>query len=55
MLYNPDNSVGADKGVIFQGYLGFTIDNYQPLLEQISAQTLESEALLRLAEIRKDI
>ena len=34
---NRDNPVGADKAVIFQRDLGFTIDNYQLLLEQISS------------------
>ncbi len=47
---NPDNPVGADKAVMFQGHLGFTRDNYQPLLEQISAQTLEAEAISGLTD-----
>jgi len=47
---NPDNPVGADKAVMFQRHLGFTRDNYQPLLEQISAQTLEVEAILGLTD-----
>ncbi|WP_199341256.1 MULTISPECIES: DUF6883 domain-containing protein [Nostocales] len=42
---NRDNPVGADKAVIFQRDLGFTIDNYQLLLEQISTQALDAEAL----------
>ncbi|HEY9872366.1 MAG TPA: hypothetical protein V6D12_02970 [Candidatus Obscuribacterales bacterium] len=44
---NPDNPVGADKAVMFQRHLGFTRDNYQLLLEQISAQALEAEAILQ--------
>ena len=43
---NPDNPVGADKAVMFQRHLGFTRDNYEPLLEQISAQALDGEAIL---------
>lgn len=43
---NPDNPVGADKAVLFQRFLGFTRDNYDPLLEQISAKALEAEAIL---------
>ena len=47
---NPDNPVGADKAVMFQRHLGLTRDNYQPLLEQISSQTLEAEAILGLTD-----
>jgi filamentous hemagglutinin len=47
---NPDNPVGADKAVMFQRHLGFTRDNYQPLLEQISAQTPEAEAIVGLTD-----
>lgn len=43
---NPDNPVGADKAVMFRRHLGFTRDNYESLLEQISAQSLEAEAIL---------
>jgi hypothetical protein len=43
---NPDNPIGGDKAVMFQRHLGFTRDNYQPLLEQIAAQALEAEAIL---------
>lgn len=43
---NPDNPIGGDKAVMFQRHLGFTKDNYEPLLEQISAQALEAEAIL---------
>ena len=43
---NPDNPVGADKAVMFQRHLGFTRDNYEPLLEQISTQALDAEAIL---------
>lgn len=47
---NPDNPVGADKAVMFQRHLGFTRDSYQSLLEQISAQTLEAEAIVGLTD-----
>ncbi|MEP0878179.1 hypothetical protein NDA00_20430 [Funiculus sociatus GB2-M2] len=43
---NPDNPIGGDKAVMFQRHLGFTKDNYEPLLEQISAKVLEAEAIL---------
>jgi len=43
---NPDNPVGGDKAVMFQLHLGFTRDNYAPLLEQISAKVLEAEVIL---------
>lgn len=38
---NPDNPLGADKAVIFQRLLGFTIDNHQLLLKQILTQALD--------------
>jgi hypothetical protein len=41
---NPDNPVGADKAVMFQRHLGFTLENYQQLLEQIAAQVLQADA-----------
>lgn len=47
---NPDNPKGADKAVMFQRYLGFTKDNYEPLLEQISEQALETEAIVGRAD-----
>ncbi|WP_017316761.1 DUF6883 domain-containing protein [Mastigocladopsis repens] len=47
---NTDNPVGADKAVMFQRDLGFTIDNYQLLLEQISTQALDAEAILGRAD-----
>lgn len=42
---NPENPVGGDKAVMFQLHLGFTRNNYEPLLEQISAQALQAEAV----------
>jgi hypothetical protein len=42
---NPDNPVGADKALIFRSRLGYTRDNYEPLLRQIQAQALNAEAL----------
>ena len=47
---NPDNPKGADKAVMFQRHLGFTKDNYEALLEQISAQALETEAIVGRAD-----
>ncbi len=43
---NPDNPVGADKALMFQRHLGFAKDNYETLLEQISALALEAEAII---------
>lgn len=43
---NPDNPVGADKAVTFHRHLGFTRNNYEPLLEQILTQALDAEAIL---------
>lgn len=43
---NPDNPVCADKAAMFQQHLGFTKDNYEALLEQISAIALETEAIV---------
>jgi hypothetical protein len=47
---NLDNPIGADKAVMFQRHLGFTKDNYEALLEQISAQALEAEAIVGIAD-----
>ncbi len=47
---NSDNPVGADKAVMFERHLGFTRDNYESLLEQISAQALETEGILGLTD-----
>jgi filamentous hemagglutinin len=49
---NLDNPKGADKAVMFQCHLGFTKDNYEPLLEQISAQALEAESILQRTDER---
>lgn len=45
---NSDNPVGSDKALIFQRRLGFDRENYQLLLAQISAKTLNAEAVLGL-------
>uniref|UniRef100_A0A7C3PF69 DUF6883 domain-containing protein n=1 Tax=Oscillatoriales cyanobacterium SpSt-418 TaxID=2282169 RepID=A0A7C3PF69_9CYAN len=37
---DPENPVGANKAVVFQQRLGYTKDNYEPLLQQIQAQAL---------------
>lgn len=43
---NLENPLGRDKAVIFQRRLGFTQDNYELLLTQISTQALDAEAIL---------
>lgn len=43
---NPDNPKGAEKAVTFQRHLGFNQDNYELLLQQISEQALNAEAVL---------
>ncbi|GET40639.1 DUF6883 domain-containing protein [Microseira wollei] len=43
---NLENPQGGDKAVIFQRRLGFTQDNYELLLNQISNQALDAEAIL---------
>ena len=45
---NLDNAVGSNKAVIFQHRLGFSQENYELLLAQISAKTLDAEAVLGL-------
>ncbi len=42
---DPDNPKGKDKAFMFQKHLGYTKDNYQPLLDQIYHQTLNAQAL----------
>ncbi|WP_353734986.1 DUF6883 domain-containing protein [Okeania sp. SIO2C2] len=44
---NPDNPKGANKALMFERHLGFTKDNYELLLEQISTQVLEAEAIFK--------
>ncbi len=47
---NPDNPKGANKAFMFQQHLGYTKDNYQPLLEQIKAKTLDTEATFQFKD-----
>uniref|UniRef100_B8HZQ0 DUF6883 domain-containing protein n=1 Tax=Cyanothece sp. (strain PCC 7425 / ATCC 29141) TaxID=395961 RepID=B8HZQ0_CYAP4 len=42
---DPENPVGSNKAIIFQRRLGYTKDNYEPLLQQIHAQALGAEAV----------
>ncbi len=42
---DPDNPKGKDKAVMFERHLGYTKDNYQPLLDQINDLVLDAEAL----------
>jgi hypothetical protein len=44
---NPENPVGADKARMFQSALGFTQNNYEPLLQQIAKQALDAEAIAK--------
>lgn len=44
---NAENPVGANKALMFQRHLGFTRDNYDSLLEQISMRSPDSEAILQ--------
>ncbi len=43
---NLENPVGRDKAFMFQRHLGFTQDNYELLMAQISEQALDNEAVL---------
>ncbi|MEB3884299.1 DUF6883 domain-containing protein [Lyngbya sp. CCY1209] len=42
---NPDNPKGKNKALMFAKYLGYTIDNYQLLLDQIHQKVLDAEAI----------
>ncbi|MEM8719710.1 MAG: DUF6883 domain-containing protein [Cyanobacteria bacterium P01_G01_bin.39] len=52
---NPDNPRGADKAVMFERHLGFTLgftrDNYQLLLDRIKANVLDAEAIIQKQDI----
>jgi hypothetical protein len=41
---NPDHSRGGHKARVFRAALGYTIDNYQLLLNQIEELALDSDA-----------
>jgi hypothetical protein len=41
---NPHNPVGGDKAIVFEGRLGFTKENYEPLLQQLHDLALDAEA-----------
>lgn len=45
---SPDSQRGKHKARVFRSALGFTLGNYQPLLEQI-----ESQALFATAEMTR--
>ena len=47
---NPNSPIGKHKSVMFRQYLGFTQENYQPLLEQIQAQAMDAEASLGISD-----
>jgi hypothetical protein len=42
---NLDNHKGKNKAIMFQLHLGYNQDNYEPLLQQITAKALEGEAI----------
>jgi hypothetical protein len=48
---NFDNPKGADKAMMFERHLGFTRDNYQLLLDKITATVLDAEAILQRIDI----
>ncbi|NEO52745.1 MAG: hypothetical protein F6K54_06430 [Okeania sp. SIO3B5] len=51
---NPENPKGANKALMFERHLGFTKDNYELLLEQISTQALEAEAIFKSSDEHGD-
>ncbi|HEY9867085.1 MAG TPA: hypothetical protein V6D21_23120 [Candidatus Obscuribacterales bacterium] len=51
---NPNNPKGADKAIMFERHLGFTKDNYELLLEQISTQVLKTEATFQFRDEHGD-
>ncbi len=42
---DPENPTGQYKAIVFQRRLGYDLDNYEPLLEQIEQLAIESDAL----------
>ena len=42
---DPDNPVGQHKAILFQRRLGYNLDNYETLLEQIERFAMEGEAI----------
>lgn len=46
-----ENPKGKDKALMFQTYLGYTLDNYQNLLYQIQTRAPDAEAIA----LREDI
>lgn len=44
---NPDSPKGADKAIVFRSALGFTVENYTLLMEQITTLALDAEASVR--------
>lgn len=44
---DPEHPLGCHKAYVFERVLGFTIDNYRELLEQIERAALSAEAHLR--------
>lgn len=43
---DPNSPKGANKAIVFRAALGFTLENYTPLLAQISASAMDAEAII---------
>ncbi|NHZ72209.1 MAG: hypothetical protein GWP17_03880 [Aquificales bacterium] len=44
---NHDHPKGKHKAIIFEAILGYNVENFAPLVTQIMANALESEAILK--------
>lgn len=47
---NPNNPKGANKAFMFQQHLGFNLENYQALIEQIESQVLDSDVIFQFED-----
>jgi len=43
---DPEHPLGCHKAYVFERVLGFTVSNYEPLVEQIERAALSAEAYL---------
>lgn len=50
----PTHDKGKDKAHMFNTYLGYTVDNYQLLVNQIQVQALGAEAILKEKDVHGD-
>ncbi|MFM7878354.1 MAG: DUF6883 domain-containing protein [Microcystis panniformis] len=48
---NLDNPKGLNKALMFHRYLGYTQDNYEPLLGQIADKALEANAIYQSIDL----